>query len=204
MVHLSQVRSLNIWLGDGQFRNTMHNDPFDNFLCQVRATRAAAIMPWRKPVDETTIPSMPLFLSLSPSALSLTPSLSLHSQTHPHTPRSLTSLTRPYLAGALVEARHALPAKREAPPWLHGATRPAGAPSITYTHVCLGRVTWRPCKHANGRFASVRHQYHFPVQASFSALRGEYNRKDTGIVSDNTAGVNMASNEVCEHLSNIT
>ena len=31
-----RLNDLNFWLGDGHFRNTLHFDPYDNFLCQVR------------------------------------------------------------------------------------------------------------------------------------------------------------------------
>ena len=44
MEHLD-VRDLNIWLGDGHFRNTLHYDPFDNFLCQVRGTKHLLLFP---------------------------------------------------------------------------------------------------------------------------------------------------------------
>eukprot|EP00966_Prymnesium_polylepis_P028168 651200-Prymnesium_polylepis.1 len=90
-----RVRSLNIWLGDGQFRNTMHNDPYDNFLCQVRGSKHLMLYP------------------------------------------------------------------------------PAAKPLLGYT---------------NRR----------DIQAGYSPKQGEYGRKDTGIVSDNTARINMASDRVLE------
>ena len=40
-----RVRDLNIWVGDGHFRNTMHNDPYDNFLCQVRGQKHVLLYP---------------------------------------------------------------------------------------------------------------------------------------------------------------
>ena len=39
------MRDLNIWLGDGHFRNTLHYDPFDNFLCQVRGAKHLLLFP---------------------------------------------------------------------------------------------------------------------------------------------------------------
>ena len=39
------VRDLNVWLGDGHFRNTLHNDPFDNFLCQLRGLKHLLLWP---------------------------------------------------------------------------------------------------------------------------------------------------------------
>mmetsp|Transcript_39654 Transcript_39654/g.91068 ORF Transcript_39654/g.91068 Transcript_39654/m.91068 type:complete len:251 (+) Transcript_39654:63-815(+) len=87
------VRSLNIWLGDGLFKNTMHNDPYDNFLCQIRGVKHVMLFP----------PSVGKWLGYFP--------------------------------------------RRD-------------------------------------------------IQASYSVSRGEYGRRDTGIVSDNTASVNMASDEV--------
>jgi len=34
-----RIHNLNLWLGDGLFRNTLHNDPQDNFLCLVHGAR---------------------------------------------------------------------------------------------------------------------------------------------------------------------
>ena len=34
-----RLNDLNIWLGDGHFRNTLHFDPYDNFLCQIRGAK---------------------------------------------------------------------------------------------------------------------------------------------------------------------
>ncbi len=36
---------LNFWLGDGHFRNTLHFDPHDNFLCQVRGSKYVLLYP---------------------------------------------------------------------------------------------------------------------------------------------------------------
>ena len=36
---------LNFWLGDGHFRNTLHFDPHDNFLCQVRGSKHVLLYP---------------------------------------------------------------------------------------------------------------------------------------------------------------
>ena len=44
MVNL-RIQDLNFWLGDGHFRNTLHNDPFDNFLCQVRGSKLVMLFP---------------------------------------------------------------------------------------------------------------------------------------------------------------
>jgi hypothetical protein len=41
---LLRLNDLNFWLGDGHFRNTLHYDPFDNFLCQAHAARRPHIM----------------------------------------------------------------------------------------------------------------------------------------------------------------
>ena len=35
-----RLNDLNVWLGDGHFRNTLHNDPYDNFLCQVLSPKS--------------------------------------------------------------------------------------------------------------------------------------------------------------------
>ena len=32
-------QTITMWLGDGHFHNTLHNDPWDNFLCQLQGTR---------------------------------------------------------------------------------------------------------------------------------------------------------------------
>ena len=34
-----RLKSLNVWLGDGHFRNTLHFDPHDNFLCQTKGSK---------------------------------------------------------------------------------------------------------------------------------------------------------------------
>ena len=36
-----RLNDLNFWLGDGHFRNTLHFDPYDNFLCQVDGAPAS-------------------------------------------------------------------------------------------------------------------------------------------------------------------
>ena len=46
--------------------------------------------------------------------------------------------------------------------------------------------------------ASTRRHASAP-QAQYSPSRGEFNRRDTGILSDNTAGVNMASPDFTAH-----
>ena len=40
-----RINDLNFWLGDGHFRNTMHYDPYDNFLCQVRGAKHLLLYP---------------------------------------------------------------------------------------------------------------------------------------------------------------
>uniref|UniRef100_A0A7S0L256 JmjC domain-containing protein n=1 Tax=Coccolithus braarudii TaxID=221442 RepID=A0A7S0L256_9EUKA len=40
-----RVLDLNIWAGDGLFRNTLHNDPYDNFLCVLRGTKHVLTFP---------------------------------------------------------------------------------------------------------------------------------------------------------------
>jgi len=40
-----RLNDLNVWLGDGHFRNTLHNDPYDNFLCQVRGHKHLLLYP---------------------------------------------------------------------------------------------------------------------------------------------------------------
>ena len=40
-----RVNDLNFWLGDGHFRNTLHWDPYDNFLCQVRGSKHVLLYP---------------------------------------------------------------------------------------------------------------------------------------------------------------
>lgn len=42
---LLRVKDLNVWIGDGHFRNTLHFDPQDNFLCQVRGTKHVLTYP---------------------------------------------------------------------------------------------------------------------------------------------------------------
>jgi len=42
---LLRLNDLNFWLGDGHFRNTLHYDPFDNFLCQVRGSKHVLLYP---------------------------------------------------------------------------------------------------------------------------------------------------------------
>ena len=39
------VHDLNVWLGDGHFRNTLHFDPYDNFLCQLRGAKHLQLWP---------------------------------------------------------------------------------------------------------------------------------------------------------------
>ena len=40
-----RLTDLNFWLGDGHFRNTLHNDPYDNFLCQIRGSKHLLLYP---------------------------------------------------------------------------------------------------------------------------------------------------------------
>ena len=40
-----RVRDLNVWIGDGLFRNTLHNDPYDNFLCQLAGRKHLLLSP---------------------------------------------------------------------------------------------------------------------------------------------------------------
>ena len=40
-----RLSDLNFWLGDGHFRNTLHWDPYDNFLCQVRGRKHLLLYP---------------------------------------------------------------------------------------------------------------------------------------------------------------
>ena len=40
-----RLNDLNFWLGDGHFRNTLHWDPYDNFLCQVRGSKHLLLYP---------------------------------------------------------------------------------------------------------------------------------------------------------------
>lgn len=40
-----RLNDLNIWIGDGHFRNTLHFDPYDNFLCQVRGSKHVLLYP---------------------------------------------------------------------------------------------------------------------------------------------------------------
>ena len=40
-----KINDLNVWLGDGHFRNTLHFDPYDNFLCQVRGSKHLLLWP---------------------------------------------------------------------------------------------------------------------------------------------------------------
>jgi tetratricopeptide (TPR) repeat protein len=40
-----RLSDLNFWLGDGHFRNTLHFDPFDNLLCQVRGSKHLLFWP---------------------------------------------------------------------------------------------------------------------------------------------------------------
>jgi len=40
-----RLNDLNFWLGDGHFRNTLHFDPYDNFLCQVRGSKHVLLYP---------------------------------------------------------------------------------------------------------------------------------------------------------------
>lgn len=40
-----RLNDLNVWLGDGHFRNTLHFDPYDNLLCQVRGTKHLLLYP---------------------------------------------------------------------------------------------------------------------------------------------------------------
>ena len=39
------VHDLNVWLGDGHFRNTLHFDPYDNFLCQIKGAKHLQLWP---------------------------------------------------------------------------------------------------------------------------------------------------------------
>lgn len=39
-----RIHDLNVWLGDGLFRNTLHNDPQDNFLCLIHGAPASIRM----------------------------------------------------------------------------------------------------------------------------------------------------------------
>ena len=43
-----KINDLNVWLGDGHFRNTLHFDPYDNFLCQVRGSKHLLLWPPEK------------------------------------------------------------------------------------------------------------------------------------------------------------
>ena len=85
-----RLKSLNVWLGDGHFRNTLHFDPHDNFLCQTKGSKLVLL--------------------------------------------------------------------------------------------------WEPSQADNLYYAD-----RLDVQAKFSARRGEYDRRETDIVSSNTASVNMAA-----------
>jgi len=85
-----RIFDLNVWIGDGHFHNTLHNDPYDNFLCGIRGRKHLLLFP------------------------------------------------------------------------------PEQTPNLYY--------------------AQRR-----DIQAFFAVSRGEYGRKDTGIISSNTAGVDMAS-----------
>ena len=85
-----RLKSLNVWLGDGHFRNTLHFDPHDNFLCQTKGSKLVLL--------------------------------------------------------------------------------------------------WEPAQADNLYYAD-----RLDVQAKFSARRGEYDRRETDIVSSNTASVNMAA-----------
>ena len=40
-----RVEHLNIWIGDGLFRNTLHNDHYDNFLCLIRGRKHVLLWP---------------------------------------------------------------------------------------------------------------------------------------------------------------
>lgn len=40
-----RVEHLNIWIGDGLFRNTLHNDHYENFLCLIRGRKHVLLWP---------------------------------------------------------------------------------------------------------------------------------------------------------------
>jgi len=42
-----KVIDLTMWMGDGHFHNTLHNDPHDNFLCQLHGTKHVLMYPPR-------------------------------------------------------------------------------------------------------------------------------------------------------------
>lgn len=40
-----RLNDLNFWLGDGHYRNTLHFDPYDNLLCQLRGRKHVLLYP---------------------------------------------------------------------------------------------------------------------------------------------------------------